>query len=84
MPLLRPTRSIVPLSGGGVTGMGNMAASGIAALAQSGRRGPSREGAMLMESSETASILMHTTSAFCGFSNIGSSASDSVQQFVDT
>jgi hypothetical protein len=29
---------------------------------------------MPVESSETASILMRTTSAFCGFSNIGSSA----------
>jgi hypothetical protein len=84
MPLLRPSRSIVPLSRRDVTGMGNMAASGIAALAQSARSGPSGEGAMLMESSETASILMHTTSAFCGFSNNGSSASDSVQRFVGT
>ena len=37
---------------------------------------------MLVESGETASILMRTTCAFCGFSNIGSSASDSVQPFI--
>ena len=37
---------------------------------------------MLVESSETASILMRTARAFCGFSNIGSSASDSVQRLI--
>jgi hypothetical protein len=37
---------------------------------------------MLVESSETAWILMRTTCAFCGFSNIGSSAPESVQRFI--
>jgi hypothetical protein len=37
---------------------------------------------MLVESSETASILMRTTCAFCNSSNIRSSTPDFVQRFM--